>query len=800
MLKARPPRRESRSVKRARRNGSERIPPSHRPPAEGSFFDQGGGETEGHSATKTGALPAETEVTGDYTAPHKKEPNLCPHLLSKPALLPAPSAKGASTHSTSPKDASEVYDITLEVTEPGRDGQQQPALAGVRPRGSASAAVNEVSVCCGPASEEGARCDPASKEGARCRGDKPLFRPASGASETKLSILPTNVCQKLRNSYSFWEAIGASVFILSIIEFGYKLPFITTPTKALFKNNRSANDNPLFVNSEISKLLLNGYIKKLASPPVVVNPLSVAKNSGGKLRLILDLRYVNQCLYKFVVKYENLELVKDLADLGGFMAKFDLKSGYHHMGIFEDHQDYLGFAWASNGVTEYYKFTVLPFGLATACSIFTKFLKPLLSHWRKQGIKMLLYLDDALILSNSKLVLSKHLDLVRKDLTLAGITVNEDKSQWYPSNTISWLGLEIDLCSFRFSVPECKRSVALASFRKALSSYATTARLIAKLVGFLVSLKMAIGPMALIGSKYLQMAIRDARSWNYVFVLDECAKNELVFWEAFFQKSGICWPILEKKPPVNCLHLYTDASSVGCGGYLEGITGSQFFHAWNDTDLACSSTYRELKGLLLFLEKSAEFLKNKSFVWYTDNQNCITIMKKSSMRLALHKLRLNISHLRSELNCAIFPIWIRRSFNAYADSLSKVSVNQEWFVNDEIFRYFDQCWGPYTFDRFANNLNAKCELFTSLYDCPNTSGLDAFAYDWSNHNNWLVPPPHLIARTLAHLKRCCAHGTLVVPRWPAAPFWPLLADGSGFLPFIEDHHEYITPNDFFFRF
>ncbi len=40
--------------------------------------------------------------------------------------------------------------------------------------------------------------------------------------------------------------------------------------------------------------------------------------------------------------------------------------------------------------------------------------------------------------------------------------------------------------------------------------------------------------------------------------------------------------------------------------------------------------------------------------------------------------------------------------------------------------------------------------------------------------NWLVPPPSLIAMCIRHLITCHSRGTLVVPYWPTATFWPLL--------------------------
>ena len=84
----------------------------------------------------------------------------------------------------------------------------------------------------------------------------------------------------------------------------------------------------------------------------------------------MDLRHVNKYLYKFGVKYEGLDVLKNYAVRNSFMVKFDLKSGYHHVGIYEPHKTYLGFSWNFGDGENYFVFEVLPFGLSTAWSIF----------------------------------------------------------------------------------------------------------------------------------------------------------------------------------------------------------------------------------------------------------------------------------------------------------------------------------------------------------------------------------------------------------------------------------------------
>ena len=80
------------------------------------------------------------------------------------------------------------------------------------------------------------------------------------------------------------------------------------------------------------------------------------------------------------------------------MFSFDLKSGYHHIEISPDDQKYLGFSWKIQSQIRYFEFTVLPFGLSSAPLLFTKMLKPLVTHWRSAGIRIALYLDHGLLL------------------------------------------------------------------------------------------------------------------------------------------------------------------------------------------------------------------------------------------------------------------------------------------------------------------------------------------------------------------------------------------------------------------
>ena len=198
--------------------------------------------------------------------------------------------------------------------------------------------------------------------------------PLGSVHEYSEAFKCTRVKGRLRSHVSFWKSIGASQFIIDTIARGYIMPFLTTPPTACFRNNKSALEHSDFVDTAITELITAGSIIECFLPPTVLNPLSVAIQSSGKKRLILDLRYPNSFLKKFKVKFEGApEMLTTLTDCPQhFLFSFDIKSGYHHIDIFPDGQQFLGFSWLRQGVVQYFKFTVLPFGLATGPYIFTK--------------------------------------------------------------------------------------------------------------------------------------------------------------------------------------------------------------------------------------------------------------------------------------------------------------------------------------------------------------------------------------------------------------------------------------------
>ena len=254
--------------------------------------------------------------------------------------------------------------------------------------------------------------------------------------EYETGVSDINVKGRLKQSFDFWENIGTSSFILDVIKYGYKIPLLSQPESIFLNNNKSALDHKEFVSKAILDLVKNGLVKNVLFKPHVINPLSVSVNSSVKERLSLDLRHVNKHVVVNKIKFEDWRTVKQYINLNCYGYKFDLKSGYHHLDIFDTFQKYLGFSWVFDNKVNYFMFTVLPFGLSASGYIFTKVVRQLVKHWRNNGIKMAVYLDDGFGVSNDLEVCRQQAFAVKADLVASGFVPNKDKCVWQPSQSV----------------------------------------------------------------------------------------------------------------------------------------------------------------------------------------------------------------------------------------------------------------------------------------------------------------------------------------------------------------------------
>ena len=324
-----------------------------------------------------------------------------------------------------------------------------------------------------------------------------------------------------------------------------------------------------------------------------------------------------------------------------------------------------------------------------------------------------------------------------------------------------------------------------------------TARDLARFAGKIISLMPVMGNVCKLMTKHMYKAIESRLSWesSLNIYLIPGVLDEFRFW----QKSIITKP---ERPLFNSslqsFNIYSDASQVACAAYIKNESNFMCHRNWTVEESVKSSTWRELQAVLFALQSFLSKLSGFSVRWFTDSQNCARIVESGSTHHDLHMLSLQIFELCIQNKISLNISWIPRESNQIADYLSKLCDIDDWGVSIEFFKFMDDLWGPHTIDRFANHYNNRVDRFNSLVWVPGTEAVDAFSVDWSQDNNWLVPPIYLVPRVIKHLQFYKASGTLIVPYWPSAPFWPLLfGNNNNASHFISDILEFPKGQDIY---
>ena len=442
------------------------------------------------------------------------------------------------------------------------------------------------------------------------------------------------------------------------------------------------------------------------------------------------------------------------------------------------HQKYLGFAWGGC----YYVFTVLPFGLSTACYMFTKLLRPLVRYWRGQGIRIVVYLDDGLGAATGKTEAANISKIVQSTLEQAGFVLNREKSVWQPTQRLQWLGFVIDMTLGQIEVPQAKISGLLDLLGKTAHATHVSARQLASIVGKIISMGLAVGPVSRLMTRSLYALLESRIAWCGLLALPEEARKELEFWSTNLADYK-AQPIWHSPSAVRVV--YSDASDTGYGGYVVEHGHYTAHGQWTAPEAVLSSTWRELTAVWRVLQSLASELSSNRVRWFSDNQNVVRILQVGSRRPQLQEVAMKIFSLTIHCQIRLEPEWVPREQNEQADYLSRIIDLNDWLLNPEIFAQLDAQWGPHTIDRFASYENSQLPRFNSCCWNPGSEAVDAFTTDWSGENNWWCPPIALIPRVIRHAQTCSACGTLIVPCWLSAPFWPLLCPANNqFAPFV----------------
>ena len=526
--------------------------------------------------------------------------------------------------------------------------------------------------------------------------------------------------------------------------------------------------NAHLIDSEVESLLTKGAIAE--TTPIregFFSRLFLVPKKGGTFRPVIDLSFLNKFVENSHFQMESIHCLKSLLQKGDYMTTLDLKDAYLSVPVHKDSQKFLQFLWRN----KCYAFQGLCFGLNTAPRIFTKLLKPVAAFLRKQGVRMILYLDDFLILGSTYQEAQSHTAMAVTLLESLGFTINQEKSCLIPTQIITFLGFVIDSTVETLSLPQEKVVKVKSLCMKATLTPTMPARQIASLLGTLEACRPAIW-QAPLHFRHLQIRMIHAlhannQNFDVNLTLDHNPLEELRWWVSNIDSVNGS-PI---RPPAPTLFITTDASKTGWGAVCETQRTNG---RWSVSERTQHINVLELKAAFLALKSFLKNYSHKVVCLRMDNTTAVAHVnnKGGTHSPCLLTLTLELWQWCLERNIMISAQHVPGRLNTIADSESRVfNDSSEWKIDSQtISPFLKGC----EIDLFASRLSAQLPKYVSWRLDPEALQADALTMDWAPFKGYAFPPFNLIPAVLNKVTQDKADIILVAPIWPAQPWWPLL--------------------------
>lgn len=594
--------------------------------------------------------------------------------------------------------------------------------------------------------------------------------PEHDAEQEEINV--SQIGGRLRHFVREWEKITNDDIVLNYLR-GYKLVFNDKVVqreipKTTFQSKAEENN----CHIAILKLLNKGAIRECQPcPDQFISPYFLTPKPDGSYRFILNLKGLNKYIDTQHFKLEDMRSVLKLLRQDCFMATLDLEDAYLLVPIHRESTRYLRFIFRD----KLFEFVALPFGLCVSPYIYTKLCKPLVRFLRIKGFIIIVYLDDWWIMDISLEECIKRVDFIVCFLQGLGFIVNQKKSVLCPSHRVKFLGFILDSSEMTLELTQDKRSSIAAFLQRFLSIKSCKIEDFASLIGKLTAACPAI-PYGWLYTKSLErakmLALRDNNNcYKNSMELPVDIKPDLEWW---YRKIPTTRKSLQNRD--FAMTIFTDASTKGWGGHNDR---DNVFGKWTDQQRLNHINYLELLAVNLALLGLANNLKDCAILLRIDNTTAISYVNRMGgvSYPNLHELAKKIWGWAEDRNISLTASYIKSSDNIQADYLSRLeNPDTEWSLDHKIFDQIAKRFGKPQIDLFATKSNRKCLNYVSRFPEREAVETDAFTMSWHDLKFYAFPPVSLVLRTLQKISLDRATGIVVVPDWPAQPWFPFFTN------------------------
>ena len=365
---------------------------------------------------------------------------------------------------------------------------------------------------------------------------------------------------------------------------------------------------------------------------------------------------------------------------------------------------------------------------------------------RSLGLRLIIYIDDILIMAPSPIVAREHTAGLIFLLENLGFIINYPKSLLTPTQEIQFLGFVISSNTMEIRLPGEKIKQIRQDTRKLLGTPIPQALALSRLLGKLNHAAQAIPPAPLF-YRNLQLCLRRSlegtaggRDYSTQAYLTPAASQELEWWREHLTRwNGQC--LLITTPDVM---IQTDASTTGWGATCKGVrTGGP----WSKTERQMHINCLELLAATLAIKSYFKGKENLHIHLMMDNTTALTYINKygGTVSPELNRLTKELWLWCLERNITIQASHLPGTLNCTADEESRVMRDRsDWMLCPKVFNKINLRTGPLQVDLFASRLTHQLREYVSWRPDPEAVATDAFTLDWTRFKGYANPPWNLI--------------------------------------------------------
>jgi hypothetical protein len=558
-------------------------------------------------------------------------------------------------------------------------------------------------------------------------------------------------------------------------------------------------------SQDVETLLANGA---MISPAFLVPK----KGKTNRWRMIVDMRKLNEMCRKRKIRFQGLRELRHVGRPGCWMFTWDLQAGYMNLGVYKAHQKYMtvdmGSWMAADGTPlskenpRFVECAVMPFGYQNSPWYFVKMTKVVQGELARLGITCLMWIDDGIVVCDTKAVALEQRELLSTVLHRFGLRRAETKGQWDPVQDLEHLGVGVNSQTGHFYTTRERRAKIARMGRAIVCSAARHRRLVgarwlAEFCGLAMSTYDAVGQCRF-RLREIFDCLRAAEVWRRGYgqqiKLTRSALRSVQWWidTLGVQRQAVTPQTPIWRPAVTAV-VTADASGEGpaeapgggWGATLGGVplpqaapdqdNGEFVRGIWAVDEVDMHITAKELRTIKYMLNEWRGRLRGRHVLLWEDNQAVVGILRKWSTRSV--GMRSDLEDIIRILEDEAILLQVRyiRSKHNPADWWSRVVDKAEWCLHPLVADSIVHRFGPAQVDRFADSNLALLRRFNAAYPCRGAEAVDTFTVSWEHAHNWINAPFNLIGRALYKLWcEPAASAAMIVPVWPTASWWPLM--------------------------